>query len=474
LPIFLLRDNIGRLVEEKDWPTPRFQRIDLSSTKAIHSGDWTVFLDKKGFLEAFSDVDLDPKPDKAATRKLLERINGLDGEASFTFADGLTGRGRYNVARAFDGWFAVTLRAVTLGKVDRPNDSPAPITAIPDAPGSISLEESHLGQEVDSILHIGNEPRGLDLASSRAYGECLFESLPNTNQKGLILISGSTGSGKTTFLNALLRSFLMKLVAGYRSETRQPGDNIPAKPHVVAIGDPVETWLFQDDGKNKLRPDQIARRQHDQPGLPIRFTARTIGGDVGSVDQATQDALRQTPSVFIISELRRDSDFRAALRFAGTGHLVLATAHATSLVDAMARLMRVEKVDSSRGRALLAQRLVALVFLKPWELREHQVHEILKAITGRGRKSALTGYTARLPRVWRANVHGCRTFVSERLSSLHVSGRVGDASHEPGVSSYSSAVERLKKKVRDDLKEDCWAHLTQVAHRWDLFQDPES
>jgi len=184
------------------------------------------------------------------------------------------------------------------------------------------------------------------LVSEDVNGKFLWKAVAtNGLPKGLILITGSTGSGKTSFLNALFQELLKTLKNASRRNY---------KPHIITVGDPIETDLYS------------AEDQKAHTDLPFRFTARTLRRDVESIEWATLDALRQTPSAFIISELREDDEFRAALTFAGTGHLVIATAHATSLVDAMARLMSVENIVSASGRALLGQRLAAVIYLQPY------------------------------------------------------------------------------------------------------------
>lgn len=131
---------------------------------------------------------------------------------------------------------------------------------------------------------------------------------------GMVLVAGSTGSGKTTTLYAMLQ------------ELTRWGRR------VVSIEDPVEIQV----------PDwqQMEVREH----IGVTF-------DVG-----IRAILRQDPDVIMIGEVRDETTARAALRAAMTGHLVLSTTHARDLIGAAARL-----VDLGLPRAILGEVLCGVV-----------------------------------------------------------------------------------------------------------------
>lgn len=136
---------------------------------------------------------------------------------------------------------------------------------------------------------------------------------------GLVLVTGPTGSGKTTTLNAMLRELVSDSVK------------------VVTIEDPVE---FIVPGVNQI---QI----NEQIGLGFDTILRRV--------------LRQDPNVIMVGEIRDAATAEIALRAALTGHLVLSTLHTNDAVSAIARLMNMgvePYLIASVLRGVIAQRLI--------------------------------------------------------------------------------------------------------------------
>src|SRR5471032_3262324 len=149
------------------------------------------------------------------------------------------------------------------------------------------------------------------------------------SKRGLVIIVGGTGSGKSTTLAAMV---------GYRNEK--------TRGHIVTIEDPVEYV-------------------HPHKGCVI--TQREVGIDTESWQAALKNTLRQAPDVILIGEVRDRETMEYAIQFAETGHLVLATLHANSANQALDRIInffpdeRREQLlmDLSLNiRALVAQRLI--------------------------------------------------------------------------------------------------------------------
>src|SRR6266513_846755 len=141
---------------------------------------------------------------------------------------------------------------------------------------------------------------------------------------GLILVSGPTGSGKSSTMAALLQEI-----------------NLTEACHVVAIESPIE-YTF--------RPRLAYIRQ------------REVGRDTPSFEQALLDALREDPDVLMVGEMREPETMRLTLNASETGHLVLATVHSSTCAEALQRVVSAfpSEIQSSVS-AQLAYSLVAVV-----------------------------------------------------------------------------------------------------------------
>ena len=143
-------------------------------------------------------------------------------------------------------------------------------------------------------------------------------------EKGLILVTGPTGSGKSTTLAALLNEI-----------------NEKERKHIITIEDPVE---FIHTNKKSL------------------FSHRELGLDTQSYATALKYALREDPDVILIGEMRDQETIKAALTAAETGHLVLGTLHTNSAPGTINRIIDVFKGDEQpQIRAQLASSLVAVI-----------------------------------------------------------------------------------------------------------------
>jgi len=121
------------------------------------------------------------------------------------------------------------------------------------------------------------------------------------NKRGLVIVVGGTGSGKSTTLAAMI---------GHRNEH--------SKGHIISIEDPVEYV-------------------HPHKGCVI--TQREVGVDTETWHAALKNTLRQAPDVILIGEIRDRETMEYGIQFAETGHLCLATLHANSANQALDRII---------------------------------------------------------------------------------------------------------------------------------------
>jgi len=148
-------------------------------------------------------------------------------------------------------------------------------------------------------------------------------------KRGLILVVGATGSGKSTTLAAMID----------RRNSLQTG-------HILTIEDPVE---YQFRNKKSI------------------VNQREVGSDTQSLQVALKNALRQAPDVILIGEIRDRETMSAAIAYAQSGHLCLATLHANNSYQALNRILSfypVEVRETMLGdlaaalRSIVSQRLV--------------------------------------------------------------------------------------------------------------------
>ena len=133
-------------------------------------------------------------------------------------------------------------------------------------------------------------------------------------KRGLVIIVGATGSGKSTTLAAMI---------GHRNKN--------SSGHIISIEDPIEYI-------------------HEHNGCVV--TQREVGVDTQSFESALKNTLRQAPDVILIGEIRTRETMQHAITFAETGHLCLATLHANNANQALDRIVNFFS-DDRRNQLLL-------------------------------------------------------------------------------------------------------------------------
>ena len=149
-------------------------------------------------------------------------------------------------------------------------------------------------------------------------------------KRGLVLLTGPTGSGKSTSLASMIK---------YRKEK--------AMGHILTIEDPIE--YLHNDTETCI------------------VSQREVGHDTKNFMDSLESAVRQAPDVLLIGEMRDVESVKAGVYFAETGHLVLSTLHANNAIQTVERVLQFFPEDMHQGilaqlslnvRGIVAQRLV--------------------------------------------------------------------------------------------------------------------
>ncbi len=180
--------------------------------------------------------------------------------------------------------------------------------------GSLCIAMRYVKQEIPNIDDLKLPPQISDIAAE---------------DRGIILVTGATGSGKSSTLAAVIQCI---------NETR--------KRHIITLEDPIE-FIFTD-----------------QQSI---IEQREVGLDTLSFERALSHVLRQDPDVIMIGEMRDSQSFMAALTASDTGHQVLSTLHTTTAYQSIGRILdffpahereQIRRQLASNLRAVLCQRLV--------------------------------------------------------------------------------------------------------------------
>jgi twitching motility protein PilT len=141
---------------------------------------------------------------------------------------------------------------------------------------------------------------------------------------GIVLITGATGSGKSTTLAAMIEHI-----------------NVSSRKHIITLEDPIE-YLFED--KQSI------------------IEQREIGIDTASFQTGLKNVLRQDPDIIVIGEMRDSASVTAAISAANIGHLVVATLHTTDAAKSIQRILEFfPGPERESARQQLASTLCATV-----------------------------------------------------------------------------------------------------------------
>jgi len=146
----------------------------------------------------------------------------------------------------------------------------------------------------------------------------VIKSIAET-KRGLILVTGATGSGKSTTLAAMINHI-----------------NQNRKAHIITIEDPIE---------------------YLHPQINSRISQREVGRDTKNFSHALRAALRQDPDIILIGEMRDTETIDISLKAAETGHAVFSTVHTTNAISTIGRIVSMfppEEQESIRKRMAIS------------------------------------------------------------------------------------------------------------------------
>jgi hypothetical protein len=221
---------------------------------------------------------------------------------------------------------------------------------------------------------------------------------------GLIVFSGATNSAKSN----LAQAFALRAIQQTIHECKEDNWKNLRMPHLVTFEDPIEPWTITTrrsrpketryDPKNDPKHSELNSDPSSAARLGFVFTPREKGFDVFSLTDALLDAKRQTPACFYISEIRSQRDWQPVVDFAGTGHLVVTTSHASSLSESAARIMQCRSPETAAERRWVGSNLAACVHIE---------------------RSPLSDITSVvLPTVWSRRGAALNSLVGDGLSSI--------------------------------------------------------
>jgi hypothetical protein len=208
---------------------------------------------------------------------------------------------------------------------------------------------------------------------------------------GLIVIAGRTGSAKSQTARGLIHRLLTneQILTAWKSAKEG------RRPHLVTLEDPIEARLYNCDHFDPFDPTKEAERLVD-------YTPRDKSrGDYKQLADALTDALRQTPTAVLVGEVRTKRDWQAIIDFAGTGHLVITTAHAGSVTETLAKIIEAAGAKEPEDLGRVAQRILAIVHQAPLPMDKVPL-----------------GKPPLIPTLWRQTPAGIASLISEGLSSV--------------------------------------------------------
>ena len=209
--------------------------------------------------------------------------------------------------------------------------------------------------------------------------------------RGLVLVVGSTGSGKSTTLAAMI---------DHRNANKSG--------HILTLEDPIE---FLHPHKKSM------------------VNQREIGHDTLSFSKALKSALREAPSVLLVGEIRDREAMESALNFAETGHLVFSTLHATNTSQTLERILSFyDRSEQDLAQMQLSQNLAAIVAQRLVPMENGKLTAALEILisTARIRDLIAKGSVDLLPQAIRGGASEHMQLFDQALYTLYKEKKISE------------------------------------------------
>jgi Tfp pilus assembly pilus retraction ATPase PilT len=270
---------------------------------------------------------------------------------------------------------------------------------------------------------------------------------PVASPTGLITLTGATDSSKSLITRGLI-FLILEAAAENALEKRL------RRPHLVTYEDPIEEYYLKDPITHSA-PKVLKELNGLLEALYIDYTPREKVTDAESLVNVIRDAKRQTPAVFFVGETRDPNDWRELLDFSGSGHLVITTSHAGSVVEAMTQIFRSTKTRTPSQRSEIARRIRGIINMRSFNPSSPEITSNVRAL---------------LPSAWISTSQSINNLVADGLSSiLPALGR----EHEIGYYGRTYFAQELLVTATDKFK-DCAdkaaleQEIMRQACQWDI------
>lgn len=274
----------------------------------------------------------------------------------------------------------------------------------------------------------------------------IFAKETRSIPSGLVVVGGQTASAKSQTVRGLIYRLLTDDIL-LKTWCQAKNDR---RPHLVTLEDPIEKTLMGVSAGSPPNSDPFDIGIANNRDRLIDYTPRNRStNDYESLAEAFADALRQSPTVVYVGEVRTKDDWKAIIDFAGTGHLVITTTHAGSVTEIIAKMIDATKATEPEALGRLAQRILAVVHQAPLEC---------------------DGGVALIPTIWRKTAAGIAGLISEGLSSVlpHFPQTEGDLKRRSSLG-RRWAVKELLQHSKDEGMAQLFPEFDGHAFSMDLM-----